>query len=199
MTYEPLYNEAKATHLSAYLLQKNDGSLYQLKLMELLYLVDRQALITLGNTVTSDNYSSMNDRLILAHTFGLMNGFFLDIQGIWDAMIQPLTGHRLSIVDNSEVSYDTLSEAEIDIANAVFAEYGHIPRFELATVIHAFPECVNPNKSSRNISYESILHASGYDNKTVESIINTLEDQKIIDSMLNEDPHCPTLSANAVA
>jgi len=89
MTFQPRYNERKATHLSTYLLQKSEGEMFLLKLMKLLYLVDRAALVELGHTVTCDSYVSMNNGPVLSQTFNLMNGMIQDTEGVWDSMISP--------------------------------------------------------------------------------------------------------------
>jgi len=91
----------------------------------------------------------------------------------------------LSIVDECEISHDALSEAEMEIADDVFKEYGHIPRFELADMTHKLPEWQDPAGSSIPILYENILKEAGYDDTVVESIITTLSDQKNICELVN--------------
>jgi uncharacterized phage-associated protein len=184
MTFRPTYNERKATQLAAYLLRKRSGEMYLLKLMKLLYIVDRAALAELGHPVTYDNYVSMDNGPVLSHTLNLMNGMNQDCEGIWDAMIAPRDGNKITIVDPGEVSFGSLSEAEMEIADKVFDEYGNIPRFELAEMTHGFPEWTDPQGSSIPIKYERLLQAVGYDRHEIQQIIENLKTQQTESGML---------------
>jgi len=56
---KPGFNEAKATQAAALLLKLRGGRMNYMKLIKLLYLVDRTALIRWGRPVTFDSYCSM--------------------------------------------------------------------------------------------------------------------------------------------
>jgi len=183
-TYKPNFDERKATHLAAYLLLKSENkTLYILKLMKLLYIVDRESLMQLGHPVTYDNYVSMNHGPVLSCTYSLMNGMVPDNSGIWNSMISDRDDHKVSVID-CEVSCDSLSEAEMEIADQVFDKYGKIPRFELVEITHSFPEWADPNGSVLPISHEDILKGANFKTDQIAAIIDELTEQDNIHKML---------------
>ena len=183
-TYRPTFDERKATHLAAYLLQKtHNQTLYILKLVKLLYIVDRESLIQLGHPVTYDNFVSMPHGPVPSNTLDLINGMVLDKSGIWNAMISDKSDHMVSIVD-CEVSYDSLSEAEMEIADQVFDKYGRMPRFDLVEITHTFSEWQDPHGSSKAFDYKDILKAGGLPEAQITAIIEELAEQDAINKIL---------------
>ncbi len=55
------FNERKATQAAAYLLQMRGGTMSYMKLIKLLYLADRAALVRFGRPITTDRYVSMTE------------------------------------------------------------------------------------------------------------------------------------------
>ncbi|RLJ18062.1 hypothetical protein DJ030_12675 [bacterium endosymbiont of Escarpia laminata] len=176
-----VFNESKTTQLAAYFLQKSKGEMFLLKLMKLLYIADRESFRRYGHPISYDNFVSMDHGPVLSRTYSLMNGMVLDTSGEWNSMISPRNGHKISIVDESEVSFDELSDAEMEIADAVFVEYGHIPRFRLAEITHSFSEWKNPDSSSLRISYMDILKALGYKDGEIQQSIQHMQHQQAVD------------------
>ena len=183
-TYRPTFDERKATHLAAYLLQKTeDNTLYILKLMKLMYIVDRNSLLQLGHPVTFDNYVSMPHGPVLSCTYSLMGGMVPDNAGIWNAMISDRNDHKVSVID-CEISCDSLSEAEMEIADQVFNEYGNVPRFDLVKITHAFPEWQDPEGSSLPFNYKDILQGANLEPDEITFILDELEAQDKMNKML---------------
>lgn len=48
----PRFNEAKSAQLAAVILQMRGGTMHYMKLIKLMYLVDREALISWGRPLT---------------------------------------------------------------------------------------------------------------------------------------------------
>ena len=67
------FNEAKAAQAAARLLKKRGGKMAYMKLIKLLYLVDREALRRWGRPVTTDRYVSMDHGPVLSSTLDLIN------------------------------------------------------------------------------------------------------------------------------
>lgn len=185
MTSSSGFNERKAAQLAAFLLTRAKGEMYVLKLMKLLYIVDREAFKELGHPVTYDCYVSMDNGPVLSRTYNLMNGMEWDCAGYWTAMISDREDNKLRVSDDCEVASDALSKAELAIADRVFEEFGRIPRFDLARMTHSFPEWQDPQGSSLPIPYESILQAVGYDNEEIADITSRLAQQEAADRLFN--------------
>jgi uncharacterized phage-associated protein len=171
------YDETKTTQLAAYLLQKSEGEMFLLKLLKLLYITDREAFRQLGRPVTFDRYVSMDHGPVLSITYNLMNGTVRGC-GDWCATISPRDGNKLRVVDEAEVAFDRLSEAELAIADQVFDSYGHIPRFDLADFTHTFKEWQDPNGSSIPIDHRDILRALDFDEAQIDLIQENIREQQ---------------------
>lgn len=182
----PAFNERKASQLAAYLLSKSkNGELFLLKLMKLMYLVDREAMARLGRPVTFDQYVSMKHGPVLSNVLNLMNAMTRDREGHWAAMISARNGNKLRISDDCEVAFGALSEAELEIADQVYDEYAGIPRFELAELTHQLEEWKDPHGSAIPIRYEDIFAAVGYGKDEIEGIMEDLQTQHSINALFD--------------
>jgi uncharacterized phage-associated protein len=169
------FDERKTTQLAAYFLLKSNGELYLIKLLKLLYIADREAFRRLGRPISFDNYVSMDNGPVLSQAYNLMTGSSMHFGNYWRSMISDRSGHKLSITDESEVSNEDLSDAEIEIADYVFENFGHIPRFDLCDLTHSFPEWQDPQGSSLQIRYEDILKALEYNDDEIKHAIERID------------------------
>src|SRR5579864_4403328 len=67
-----LFNETKATQAAAQLLRLRGGRMSYVKLVKLLYLADREALIRWGRPITTDHYVSMDEGPVVARIYDLI-------------------------------------------------------------------------------------------------------------------------------
>lgn len=120
---------------------------------------------------------------VLSRTYDIMNGAIQD-GGYWSAMIAPRFEYKLSITDESEVSFDALSEAELAIVDRVYSEFGHVPRFSLCRVTHSFGEWEDPHGSSIPMSYESVLRGVGYSQEEAAASLEYIKEQQALSDFL---------------
>lgn len=184
MTYSPRFDEDKTAQLAAYLTSKNGGEIYHLMLMKLLYISDRNALATLGHTISDDNYASMKYGPVLLNTLSLIDGSVRSTNGLWSKLLSPSKNYKISLLSDK---FDTglLSDAELEIADSVFAQFGKMDRFELADKTHEFSEWQDPHGSILPIGYENILKAVGFSESDANSILEELQDVKAAKEFLN--------------
>lgn len=176
--YHPSFNEEKTAQLAAYFTAKSGGEIYHLMLMKLLYIADRNALATLGYSITDDNYASMNYGPVLLNTLSLIDGHVRDHNGYWSLLLSPSKDYKITLLADGDSDTSALSQAELTIADAVFDQFGCMNRFDLADKTHEFAEWTEPKGSALPISYESILQAVGYSDNEAASMIQALEDVK---------------------
>jgi uncharacterized phage-associated protein len=187
MTYTPSFNEVKTAQLAAYFTSKNKGEIYHLMLMKLLYISDRNALVKLGHTISDDNYASMDYGPVLLNTLSLIDGNVRSSNGLWSQLLSPSRDYKISLLSNSNIDIDTsyLSEAELEIAAAVFNQFGGMNRFDLADKTHKFSEWKDPHGSAIPIQYIDILKAVGFEDNDAIGILQELQDIKAAKEFLN--------------
>ncbi|KHD08029.1 hypothetical protein PN36_08105 [Candidatus Thiomargarita nelsonii] len=185
MTYTPSFDEAKTAQLAAYFTSKNEGEIYHLMLMKLLYISDRNALATLGHTISDDNYASMNYGPVLLNTLSLIDGSVRSTNGLWSQLLSPSMNYKISLLADGEVDTGYLSEAELEIADAVFNQFGRMNRFDLADKTHEFSEWNDPHGSATPIQYMDILKAVGFEDEDAVSVLQELQDVKVAKEFLN--------------
>ncbi len=68
----PRFNERRATEAAAKFLKLRGGRMSYLKLIKLLYLLDREALLRWGRPVTTDRYVSMDNGPVVSRIYDLI-------------------------------------------------------------------------------------------------------------------------------
>ena len=66
------YRLERATQAAAYLLKLRGGRMSYMKLLRLMYLADREALLRMGRPITYDRYVSMDHGPVLSQTYNLL-------------------------------------------------------------------------------------------------------------------------------
>ena len=99
-----------------------------MKLIKLLYLVDRRSLLERGVPVTYDRYVSMSHGPVLSETLDLINyGSGPSEESYWETHVDEDSRYEVSLKGDCPV--DELSDAELDLARAVYAEFGKMDRW----------------------------------------------------------------------
>lgn len=168
------FRETKTTQAAARLLTLRGGRMNYMKLIKLLYIVEREALLTWGRPVTADRCVSLPKGLILSQTLNLINeGPAPDTPSAWAEHISQPENYEVRLL--SPAGDDELSAAEKNLIDDVFRRYGKMNRWELVELVHAFPEWQNPEGSALPIAYRDILKAGGKTELEIESILQDLE------------------------
>jgi uncharacterized phage-associated protein len=154
------FNERKATEAAAYLLEAQGGPMRQMsyvKLIKLLYLADRKALLRWGCPITTDRYVSMDRGPVLSRVLNLITD--PGAPSIWSTVIsQP---ERYEVRLNKQIEKEELSDAEIELLNEILDQYGNMSQWELVDITHDLPEWIDPQGSAIPITYRDILLNAG--------------------------------------
>jgi len=154
-----------------------------MKLIKLLYLVDREALLRWGRPVTTDRYVSMDRGPVLSAILDLITeGPRPGSQGTWPEYISEPQGHE--VVLRKDASTDELSRAEEELIAEIFREHGGKSRWELVDLAHALPEWRDPNGSAIPISYSDVLEAGGMSPQEAAAVVEELESLMAVDDRL---------------
>lgn len=179
-----MLNEVKISQVAGYILFKEDKQIMSiLKLMKLLYFVDRLSLEKYGEPVSFDNIVAMPHGMVLSQTYNLSSGSSPSIVGGWDEWISDKENHNISL--NKDIKkideFDELSLADIELVDEVYSKYGQYSGFDLANMHHnnnVCPEWSNPHGSSFEVSYENILIAMDKGKDEIKASLKRIEESK---------------------
>lgn len=182
------YNAPKTAQIAARLLNRGGGTLNVVKLMKLLYLVDREALKTMHRPLTGDRMVSMPRGPVLSRTYEVSQGQYAACDGGWDSWMADRENHMISLRDNvvpSREALTELSDADIAIVDQVWAQFGQLNEWDLVQFTHdRCAEWVDPNGSSARIDYVTVLRAVGKSPEEAARIAAEIESSNYVDSVL---------------
>jgi uncharacterized phage-associated protein len=179
------FNERKTTQAAAYLLKLWDGKRDYLSVIKLLYLIDREALLTWGRPVTFDQYVSMDKGPVLSRTYDLISsGPFPGEDVYWSEHISEPKHYTIEL--KKEAGNDELSEAEITLIEETFRKYGSLDKWKLVELSHELPEWENPQGSALPIRYKDIFQAGGKTEIEIASIEKELNSRIFTDSFFKK-------------
>jgi hypothetical protein len=174
------FNEEKATQMAALLLQLAGGRMYYLKLMKLMYLIDREGLLRWGWSMTNDAYTSMDNGLVLSRVLNLMTEETLE-DSYWARFISAPLAWQVQLL--AEPDFDELSEAEVALVKEqyikfqrMFGSWGAKDRWRLVEYTHKLPEWKNPHGSSVPVDYEEVLRGANVPQEEIDKILQSLKE-----------------------
>lgn len=186
-----MFNEVKVSQIAGYILFKEKNHIMSiLKLMKLLYFVDRLSLEKYGEPVSFDNMVAMPHGMVLSQTYNLSTGSVPSIAEGWDKWISDRENHNVSL--NKDIKdikeFDELSALDIELVDEVYSKYGQYSGFDLADMHHnnnICPEWTNPDGSSVGVSYEDIFIAMGKSKNEIKVALKRIEESKSLLQLFN--------------
>lgn len=180
------FNERRATEAAAKFLELRGGRMSYLKLIKLLYLLDRQALLRWGRPVTTDRYVSMDNGPVVSRIFSLIReepppG----TAPVWRRYISAPVNYEVSLIAAPDI--EELSPAEESLIEEVFAEYGKLSRWDLVNLSHGLAEWQDPKGSAIPIQYRDILRAGDKTESEIAGIESELESLAVTEAMLQPE------------
>lgn len=180
------FDETKTTQLVARLLAKSGGKLNVLKLVKLVYLSDRRALVSGGRPITKDRFVSMPHGPVNSATLNLINDEPDPRKpSYWRRYISERQSYEVSLREDPGTS--ALSAFELAIIDEVHREFGHLDRFVLRDMTHDLPEWCDPEGSSLPIHIHEILESEGFSEADARELEHSLEHESYVLAELGED------------
>jgi len=162
-----VFREEKITQMAAFFLDRANGSMNHIKLMKLLYAADRQSMEEYGYPISYDSLSSMPFGPVLSGAVNLLyDDPFVNTAGTWRQWIGAMVDNKVALLRRvtSDTELGALSEADLEILQGVYEEFGSMRRFDVVEYMHeAFPEYTDPGASSLPIRYSDVFTALGYE------------------------------------
>jgi len=146
-------DEVKATQAAAFFLRSAQGqniTKYR-KLVRLMYLADREALVRLGNKITHGKHCSLPDGPVISEVNDLLSGsdyaYKYQEQGYWSKHIICTRNNGVSLLDDPGTG--RLAASHIAILEYIANEYGELSDDELGAITHSLPEYDAPEGKRR--------------------------------------------------
>jgi hypothetical protein len=168
------FDVTKATEVACQFLQREGGSINIMKLIKLVYLLDRLSLERRGIPVVGGAYFSLPNGPITSELLDLVNsGGLWGLQNCrWEEFISDRQNHQVVLV--KDAGHGHLSDSEVALLEAVYLEHGKKTQWELRDWCHEHCEEWTPLEDGRErIGLERIARALG---KTGEQITRLQEE-----------------------
>ncbi len=177
------FNERRATEAGARFLKLRGGRMSYLKLIKLLYFLDREALLRWGRPVTTDRYVSMDNGPVVSRIYDLIREEPAPgTDPIWRHYISAPQDWDVVLLAEPEPS--ELSRAEEALIDEIYAKHGRMNRWDLVRLSHELPEWLDPNGSAIPIQYRDILRAGNKTETEVAAVEAELESLAATEAML---------------
>jgi len=177
------FNEAKATQAAAQFLKLRGGPMSYVKLIKLLYLADREALIRWGRPVTTDSYLSMDSGPVLSRIYDLIrNEPSPSAVRIWDKFISGPEEYEVHLL--GDPGCGELSPAERQLIDEVFRQHGRDSRWALVDYSYGLPEWTHPDGGALSIEYRDILRAAHKTETEISAVEEELESLALVERVL---------------
>ncbi len=137
----------------------------RIKLIKLMYFVDRQAFLEYGATISGDRMVSLPKGPVLSETLNALKGAPAYSNEFTKWVVIPHEGYSYSLAAGADPDdADLLSDADMEIIENVWDQFGKMDGFALA-------EWENPGKSSIPISLEKLAIALGMSNEEASQLV----------------------------
>jgi uncharacterized phage-associated protein len=177
------FNERRATEAAARFLKLRGGRMSYVKLIKLLYLLDREALLRWGRPVTTDQYVSMANGPVVSRIYDLIREEPAPgTDTVWRHFVSAPLGWEVTLL--AEPEPEEISRAEGALIAEIYAHYGAMNRWDLVRLSHELPEWQDPNGSAIPIQYRDILRAGNKTEGEIAAIEAELESLAAAEALL---------------
>lgn len=150
------FNERKAAQAAAFLVWKHEGELDYRRLVKLLYLADREALLCRDFPICGGNLWSMRQGPVLGDVMRCVK-HQLGHGRVWDQFLAPKEPDHTIRLRSEEFDTNELSDSEILIIEAIHAKFGQMSDEELLAHVHGLPEYTHVERGRFPILIERLL------------------------------------------
>lgn len=177
------FNERRATEAAARFLELRGGRMSYLKLIKLLYLLDRESLLRWGRPITTDRYVAMDKGPVVSRIYELIREEPVPgTNPVWRQYISAPSNYEVSLSAVPET--EELSPAEESLIEEIFNKYGKLSRWDLVNLSHELGEWQDPQGSAIPIDYRDILRAGQKTESEIAAVLSELEALAAAEAML---------------
>jgi uncharacterized phage-associated protein len=178
------FDARKATQAAAAFAKREGGEMNVMKLVKLVYLLDRLSLLRRAIPVLGGDYFSMKNGPVTSEVLDLINAGALDgFPTDWASVFSDRAMHKIAL--ERDPGDDRLSESELTMIAEVYTEHGRRSAFELVEWCHRNCAEWRPVTQGRHeIRVEDILEAGGRSPDYVARVVAEAAELRQLDAML---------------
>lgn len=171
---EFFFDEPTAAHAAALLLQRHGGRMPYVKLVKLLYLADREALVETGAPITGDRFASMQHGPALCRVLELIEDENPAPGSAWRDAVRR---ERFDAVLACFPEGKRLSEYAEGVLEGVSASCGRLEESEVVARTQALPEWSDPGPGERAVPIDpaDVMRHAGLSEADVEDTADQAE------------------------
>lgn len=146
-----------------------------MKLIKLMYLIDREALLRWGWSMTGDAYVSMKHGQVLSTTYNLVRRLIFGGMYWYEFISAPFDEKfdEKLVRLTREPETDELSRADRALIQEIYDRFGHMDRWTLAKYTHDdLPEYQKTEDSSIPTEYEYVLRCENVPEETIRRLLD---------------------------
>ncbi len=184
---KPRYNEEKATQATCILLELSGGEMSLLKLMKLIYNVEREAINRWMRPITFGSPCSMQHGQVISEIYDNAKLVNQDEDSFWTQHIRTVNNNKVRLI-NRDCGMNKLSRAEIKLLREMFERYKDKTALQMRNEHHnkdLFPEYIDPGISSFLTTYDDILIALGKTEEQIDEFKKDLRELSILEGIKN--------------
>ena len=167
-----VFDERRAAQAAARLLDKHGGTMPWLKLVKLLYLADRAALVEGGHPITGDRFVSVRFGPVLGRVLELIKDDCPAGDSIWHSYI---ARERFDARLVGDTESKRLSDYDREVLDGILDSFGCRRAWDVVAYTQALPEWKDPGESVVPIEPEDVLRYSGYSEKAIGYVADQAE------------------------
>ena len=179
------FNEKKTTQTVSLFLKKNGGKMNYMKLIKLLYLVDREALAHWERPITGDVYVSMPRGPVLSNVLDIINnGNLHNFNPYWYKYITTPSNYEIEIQEMPKL--DTLSKREMELIDELFEKFKDLDQWDMVEICHEIlPEWEDVKDTSKPIKINTILRELNKSEDEIKAIEEEVSNLNYVEEILS--------------
>jgi uncharacterized phage-associated protein len=189
MTFQ--FNSRKATEVAFLLIQMEGGRLNVMKLVKLVYLLDRLSIAKRGVPVVGGVYYSMRNGPVTSELLDIINAGKLadDSDSSWEQFISNQEGYMVSLVAGVRIQVDSISDSEKRLIEEIYTEHGAKDQWAIRDWCARNCGEWTPSESGRErIQIEQIAINVGKSESEVQRISEEARESNLLASVFSSQP-----------
>lgn len=157
------FDERRASQAAAVLLKLAGGRQNYTKLIKLLYLADRQALVETGSPITGSRLVNMANGPVLSHVYDRIKG--QPARSLWGDFIRT-AGYDVELL--KEPGDSELSDFDVELLGELHRKYEKYTYSQMIDVVHRLKEWEDPGEGVLPLSPDDVVRAAGATDEALE-------------------------------